>query len=238
MNPKTKGTVLFVLALSFMILGNTNFITGNIVGGGAGFNISWLTYIGIVFLIASLVSSTKKSIDVIIIPSGGSDEINIRRAKKAYSVGGDKAHYSISGLYNNEEGEVGTIEAYLRGRGVKGIISEDRQARDTLENAVYSIIPHEGIERVGVVSNPSQIERIKYILKKAKEDGTLKRDVNITYIPTSETLKEKIYGWLASIKEKYRLRRGVKEEAEKIRRGEKRKKSWLTNLFKKIFGGS
>jgi len=238
MDHKANSALLFILAIIFLVSGGTPILTGNVTGESNFPNLSILTYIGIIILVASFITSRRKSLDVIIIPTGGSDEVNIRRAKKAYQTGGKNGKYVISGLNTGEYGESETIYRYLKGSGVPGYqIGREEKSNDTLENAVYALMPLKGNLDIGIVSNKTHLNRFKYIINRAKEEDQIDNHLNVHYIKTKQTMMEALYGWLAGLKEKYRLREGIKPEIEKVKEEKVGLLNKITRFFRKIFSG-
>ena len=81
-------------------------------------------------------------------------------------------------------------------------------SRNTAENVAYSLdlINKYGIESLHVVSNPSHLWRFEFFFNKAKEEGLIDKDTNITYVPTRknilfEDVGDVVYGVAAYFKD-------------------------------------
>lgn len=233
------GFVFLGLAILIISLGNLS-ITGNVVKENFDSFVS-LNFIIIGFLLAGiLVFTTKKSLDAIIVPTSGEPEEDLERARRALEEETD--YYLISGHLNKGEpiGKQSSATIYrglreteeMRKYGVNPKVKASKihiegKSRDTLENALYSFSKLKGKKVVGIVSYPLHLKRFKEIIDKAKEENRISKDIKIVYLPTKETFNEKLYGILGLVKEKYRLRHGIKE-------AQKHKTGWFGNLIKKI----
>jgi len=214
---KKKRSALILLLLSVFLF-SLNFspnLTGAFVNGNQSiFNI--LTLLGFVFLMASfIIFTSRQTLDAIIIPTGGFKE-NAKRTKRAlaeYEKRGTK-YFVISGEKEKpklRESHRNQIYRELRKYGIKpSQMKIEGKSKNTLENALYSLKKLRGFKDIGIVSYPEHLERFEYIVKKAKEGGEIPKDVTIHQIKTKQTLQEWIYGTLANIKERYRLRKGIK----------------------------
>jgi len=225
---KIMAFVFLVLAFVTSFFGNFNF-TGRIISENY-FNFLPLNLIAIAFLLISILMFTnKKSLDAIIIPTGGHEK-NIERAKRGEEK--EAKYYLISGHINknNPIKESQTAEIYneLRKYGIKpSQMKIEGKSKDSLDNIMYSLEKLKGMKNIGIVSYPKHLKRFEYIIEKAKKEKIIPSDLEITYIPTNESSKEKIYGFLALLKEKYRLRKGINQ-------GRKKKSGFLGQIIKKI----
>jgi len=220
---------MFLLSIIFLSIGIKG-ITGNIIKEYFQGDFLSLHIIGLVFLLVSfLILSSRKTLDAIIV-STGDEKSDIERPKKASK---QKAkYYVISGEIDKtrpiKEQQTATIYRELRKQGIKpSQVKIEGKSGDTLENALYSLKKLKGMKNIGIVSYPQHLKRFKYIINKAQEENLIPNNLNITYIPTKETSKDKIYGFLGLLKEKYRLRHGI-EEAKKHKTG------WVGNSLKKV----
>lgn len=230
-----KKRMLGILLLGFSLIvlfwENNFVITGNVVGDS--FSFSFVNVVGFVLLFISLlILASKKTLDAIIIPTGGSKEEDLERAKKGKK---EKAKYYVlsgdGGSNPLPESSWKTIYDELRRCSIKpSQMKVEGKSTNTLENAIFSLKKLQGMKDIGIVSYPKHLERFKLIINKLREEKYLTKDMKITYIPTEETIKQKIYGHLALLKERYRLRNGIKE-SEKHRIGK------FENFLKKIIGG-
>lgn len=167
--------------------------------------------------------------DEIIVPTGD-ETSDIDRPKAASKVKAD--YFLISGYIDNnrpiKNQQTATIYRELRKKGITPEhMKIEGKSHDSLENALYSFEKLEGMKNIGISSYPMHLKRYKEIVKEMKKEGMISKDVHVTYIPTKESFNEKVYGILGLIKEKYRLRHGIKE-------AQKNKTGWFGNLIKKV----
>ncbi len=228
-----KKQIGFVTLLSSVILISIGIqgMTGNIIKDYFQSNFLSLHLLGFVFLLASiLIFVSKKSLDAIIIPTAGYKEENLERTKR---IKKEKTnYYLISGKKEEDkpfkETSRATIYKELRKYGIKpSKIKVEGKSGDTLENTLYSLRKLKSMKKIGIVSYPQHLKRFEYIINKAKEENLIHPKLKVTYIPTNETSKEKVYGFLGLLKEKYRLRQGI-EKAEEHKTG------WFGNSIKKV----
>ena len=205
-------------------------ITGNIINENFDESFVPLNLIAVCFLFASiLVFTSKKGLDAIIVPTG--DEVSdVERPRTAAKV--KSKYYLVSGYIDKRspisEQQTATIYRELRRNGITpGHMKIEGKSHDSLENALYSFEKLKGMEEIGIVSYPLHLKRYEKIIDVMKEEGKLSKDMKIIYIPTKESFKNKIYGILGLIREKYRLRNGIKE-------AQKHKMGWFGNLIKGI----
>lgn len=99
----------------------------------------------------------------------------------------------------------------LRQAGIKPLeIRIENKSEDTLENILYSLRKINGTE-IGVVSSPSHLDRVEYIVRRGKEDGSIDKNIHIYRIETKESFADKIYSVPASLLTRYKLRKGLKD---------------------------
>jgi uncharacterized SAM-binding protein YcdF (DUF218 family) len=217
-NIKRKAGV-FLLICSFILLtfGFNISLTGNFVSRYFSNNFILSHLIGLILLLlGAILFLQKTSLDAIIIPTGG-EEKNLQRTKRGVE---EKAkYYLISGYIDKnkpiKESQTAGIYNELRKYGIKpSEMKIESNAKDSLDNIVYSMKKLKGLKRIGIVSYPEHLKRFEYIINKAKKEGLVDEDVEIINIPTDQTSKEKVYGLLANIKEKYRLRNGIEKAKE------------------------
>ncbi len=177
---------------------------------------------GLIFLFISLILlMSRKSLDAIIIPIGADIKEDIERAQRAgeYSEKEGKTKYFVisgrRGTAPLPKSARYAIYKELRRHGIKpSEMKIEGKSKDTLENAIYSLKKLKGAKEIGIVSYPQHLKRIEYIINKAKEEGIIDKELKIEKIPTKQTVNELFYGIIANLKEKYRLRHGIKEAEE------------------------
>lgn len=204
--------------------------TGNFIREYFNNNFMLIHLLGLILLVFGIILFLeRKSLDAVIIPTGGYEK-NIKRTKRAKDE--EAKYYLISGYINKnrpiKESQTADIYRELRRYGIKPsqMIIESR-AKDSLDNVIYSLGKLKGLKSIGIVSYPEHLKRFEYIINKAKKEGIVNKDIEIVKIPTKENLKEKVYGVLGNIKERYKLRNGI----EKARHN---KTGWFGEVIKKI----
>jgi uncharacterized SAM-binding protein YcdF (DUF218 family) len=229
-----RGGSIFLLIFSFILLfwGISSNLTGNVVLEYFNNNQMLIHILGLIlFAFGIILFVERKSLDAVIIPTGDLYERNIKRAKRGSE---EKAkYYIISGYLDKskpvKESQTADIYKELIKYGINpSDVKIERRAKDSLENAIYSLNRLKGLKTVGIVSYPEHLKRFEYIINKAKNEGFVDKNIKIVKIPTEENLKEKFYGVLGNIKEKYRLRGGIKKAQEN-------KSGFVGNILKKIF---
>lgn len=215
------GIIVLIFSLVLLIWGVNFDLTGNFVKEyfKGGFELVHIFGL-MLFLVGMILFAQRTSLDAVIIPTGGNEK-NIQRAKKGAEEKGK--YYLISGYIEKDkpikESQTATIYTELRKYGVKpSEIKIENMAKDSLDNIIYSMNKLKGLKKIGIVSYPEHLKRFEYIINKAKKEGIIDKDIEIVEIPTEENMKEKMYGILANIKEKYRLRKGI-ENAKKNKTG-------------------
>ncbi len=238
MNKKLLGQILFLLSIIIISLSGFKTITGNSINVFGVFLETNFSFIIIIFFIISLflmVSKTK--LDAILVLGSVQTKKSQRRADKGAEAF-KEYHPSViiaSGgntprLNPKYKHEAEIIYRELRKKGIKPKnIHIESSSQNTLENILNSFKKING-KKVGIVSSPSQLKRINYIINKAKEEGYIEKDVEIENIETEEGLGDKIYESLGGIFDKYNLRKGI-DEALPDKRGFKR----IINYFVKKF---
>ncbi len=191
-----------------------NVITGNVLGDYFQTQYILGHILGLVFLVLGLgLFIERKGLDYLIIPTGD-DLDQMKRAKRAAQ---EKAnHYIISGL-ESQENVLAWEELRKANIDPMKVISENKST-DTLENVMNSIKKMENPESIGIVSYPEHLKRYEMIIEKAKEEGKIQKDVEMKYIPVRQSLRETVYGILANVKEKVRLRKGIDSALEHKRK--------------------
>jgi hypothetical protein len=208
--PKKIGVSLLIISLILLPLDFK--ISGNVISNYFSQSLSFMQITGFIFLFVSLIFlSYKESLDAIIIPTGGYHHSKLRTEKaikkyKGYKI---KPKIIISGDKSNplEKSERYMIYSMLRKENIKPSKMKIRKAKNSIENILYAL-KNEKNKKIGIVSYPLQLKRFGFIIKRAKEEGKIPKNIKITKIPTKEKFKDKIYGFLALVKEKYNLRKG------------------------------
>ena len=211
---KKLGVFLLVVSLILLLIGFNVKITGQTIGGGNFFSLFKILGISL-FFISLLMLASKRTLDAIIIPLGPSYKEDIERTKRAlkeYEKKGTK-YFVISGEKGKPKLKESQSNIYkeLRKYGIKpSQMKIEGKSKNTLENVIYSLKKLKGVKDIGIVSYPKHHERFEYIINKAKKEGIIPGNIRIHKIKTKQTPKEWIYGTLANIKERYRLRKGIK----------------------------
>ncbi len=237
------GFLLFLGSIGMILFGNFS-ITGGVIGQQT--HILPISWIGICLLFVSLIILTSKnSLEAIVIPTGEKGE-NSRRARvgRNYYSNPENQYFIISGGPGRnkiDESERADIYRGLRDAGYGGketgkeikpsqMVIEGRST-DTLHNVLYSLEKlRPGTGQIDFVSYPLHLKKIEMIMDKAREEGLVPGGLKVSYIPTKQSISETVYGLLALVREKYRLRKGIKE-AEKNNTGK------FGNLIKKLIEG-
>lgn len=215
-NLKNKlSVILLICALIFLMVEIKFSLTGNVTSEYFGGKLFLIRIIGFVLLFISiLMLTTNKSLDAVIIPTGDLYERNIRRAKKG--VEKSAKYYLITGYIDKnkpvKESQIAEIYNELRKYGIKpSQMKIESESKDSLDNILYSLNKLKGLKRIGIVSYPEHLKRFEYIINKGKKEGIINKEIEFVEIPTEQNIKEKTYGILGNIKEKYRLRNGVEK---------------------------
>lgn len=186
--------------------------TGNLIGGFGEF--SYLTFMGLIFIMGSFaLFISRKSLDLIVVPTAGYHQQNIQRVESAernLKSLKDNGYVVISGMYEKgspkkiRESPTYEIYKHLRSHGVvpRNMILEGR-SHDTEENLLYTlkkakqIMNKTGKEKpidIGFVSNPDHLKRFEDFYKEAMIKGLIDHgDFRFHKIPTSETSEERAY---------------------------------------------
>ena len=158
-------------------------------------------------------------LDAIVVPSGGSVEEDLQRARRAIRRNdeyerktGSRVPYIISGVGPDmnkvlEEGADLDFHGELYGYMVdntKEFIGMDIRSRDSVGN-VLNTFPKGTSGTYEIVSYPWHLLRFKLIEKVAKLKGRIPKDVKIDYVPTGQSRKQKIRGLASLAKEFVRV---------------------------------
>jgi hypothetical protein len=209
--PKKIGVSLLIISLILLPLDFK--ISGNVISNYFSQSLSFMQITGFIFLFVSLIFlSYKESLDAIIIPTG-SKEHGIERTEKAIDVYNKNKNKNlkliISGdkSYPLNKSQRYGIYKMLREENIRPYDMKIRKAKNSIENILYALAS-ENNKTIGIVSYPAHLWRFQYIFDKAKKQGKIPKNIKLIKIPTKEKFKDKIYGFLALVKEKYNLRKG------------------------------
>ena len=222
------GVIFLIISLVFLLVPTSLTITGNVIAENFDAQFNLMYFLSLIFFIFSfIVFVSKQSLDAIIVPTSSSHEEDIERADKSArekSKLKDHGYFIISGyIGRSEEGsglykgsQTQDIYEELRKQGIDPRkIKIEPQARNTIENVVYSLkrIKKRGGRDVGIVSYPGHLRRFEDIIKRAKEEEIVDKDFRIHRIPTryKEKTGEKVYEALSRVLQRYKLRHGVEE---------------------------
>lgn len=246
MRRKIPGVIFLIVSVTLLSIGMEG-ITGSTINNYFQGTFLFIHIFGLALLLASvLILTSRKTLDAIIIPTGGGNwdydekmySMDRDRAKKAIEhkkeLRGDK-YFVISGYKGKskediKEGQSYSIYKFLRRYGIKPsqMIIEGR-SHDTLENALYTLKKlkekkeKKGIEEpldIAFVSYPGHLKRFEDFENEAIKKGLIdKNDFNFHKIETKETPEDKNYekSIMRILKHKYKL---VTMEKYKSKNGE------------------
>ncbi|MBU0760836.1 MAG: glycosyltransferase [Nanoarchaeota archaeon] len=180
--------------------------------------------LGIAFLfIGMLILTSRKTLDAIIILGNPSEETVKKRTKRALEAkaekGGDSTVFLItggktSGLDKKAHSEAQLIYKELRKANVRPVdIRAETRSNDTIENLVNVLKKVDGTE-IGVVSYPGHLDRVNEIVERGKEAGLFDKRIHLYRLETKATTKDRLYGPIARLLTKYKLRRVLKNKGE------------------------
>lgn len=206
---------LFLFLIGSGIISSRFYVvtTGNLTGGFGEF--SYLTFVGLIFIMGSFaLFFSRKSLDLIVIPTAGYHQQNIRRVEGAEKNQGDliknNGYIVISGMYEKGSTEKirksPTYEIYkhLRSHGVapRNMILEGN-SYDTEENLLYTLKKARELANktgrskpldIGFVSYPSHLDRLEDFYNEAIKKGLIGQgEFRFHKIPTPETREERAY---------------------------------------------
>ena len=231
--------VLFAISITLFFLSSNFGITGGIIGVKQ-FNFSFVQILSLIFFMGFLlVFSSKKTLDVLIVPTGDGIQ-NPKRAKKAIEewdkdeigkimISGRVDKNSENKIKNLRNSERYSIYKTLREGKIKPYEISISGGKDSVENILYSFDKIKNVKSVGIISYPEHLKRFEYIFKKAKKEGIISKDTELMEIPTEQSLKEYFYGKVANLREYWVLRNGIKNRSKK--------ENILFKYVKKFFGG-
>ena len=233
--------LLFGLFLLFFSLDIS--FTGLAIGKNIGISNPPLLFFSLIFFIASAVLYlSHKSLEALVIPTGGTSEVNKKRvetAMKDYSGTRHKPYIIVSGVINRDERgsplrDTPQYSIYKELRAKYGLkpsdITVEGKSEDTLENFLYSInrLKKKGINQIKIATNPTQYWRFKLFAKQAKRERLIDDSFKIEPLYTSETPREFFYGVLAYFKDYFRVK-----SADSLEKAAKNKSGNLGNFLKK-----
>ncbi|PIO08683.1 hypothetical protein COU59_00445 [Candidatus Pacearchaeota archaeon CG10_big_fil_rev_8_21_14_0_10_34_12] len=179
---ETKLGIFSLIAGLFLILISSSFsITGNVVFENNMLDFSYLKILGWVFLLISMILLLgRKSLDAIVIPTGGGefepqeemyyqDEARAKKALRRKSWLDDEGYFVISGKVHDDEkvrgGQSVSIYNYLKRHGIKpGNIMIEGKSKKTMENVIYTLkkIKEREIRKHGKIRRPIRVAFVSY----------------------------------------------------------------------------
>lgn len=172
----------------------------------------------------------QESLDAVLVLGSSDEEQASRRTKRAAQEKDRTKVFIVTGgktpaLSRRYSSEAQMMYEQLVKEGVNPLqIREESYSQNTLQNILNSIPLLHG-KKIGIVSEPRQLDRVQIMIRKAKQQGLIDKDLEVYRIETPITLKEKIYEVPAGILERYRLSEGIP----------KRKTNEAESLMKRIF---
>jgi len=216
-----KGISFFILGLIFLAVSVPFTITGRVILENYKPYFSFSSILGLIFIVISFVFLVaKKSLDAIVIPTGGGEwdsqedmYSNDRdRAKKALENKDkleDQGYFVISGYKGGNRREISKGQSYsiykfLRGHGIKpSQIMVEGKSHDSLENVIYTLRKikkreqKQGDEKpwdVAFVSYSGHLNRFEDFKNRASKKGIVREDeFRLHKIRTVYSDKEKKY---------------------------------------------
>ncbi len=225
-------TLLFSVVLLSIGIGG---ITGNVTGSYFQGRFLFIHIAGFVLLLVSiLILTERKTLDAIIIPTGGGDwdydekmySADRDRTKEAMKHKGElrkERYFVISGYKGKSKGDIREGQSYsiykfLRRHGIKpSQMIVEGKSHNTLENALYTLKKlkdkkeKEGTKEtwdIAFVSYPGHLERFEDFENEAVKKGLISQDdFRFHKIKTEETPDEKNYenSILRKVKHNYKL---------------------------------
>ena len=202
------GWILIAISLILFSINFSPIITGNAISDNNP-TFSILNIIAIaLFIVSIFMLTSKKSLDVLIIPLGGKKQNN-QRVKRALEEDRKRGveYFLISGAKDTPEVK-GTqradIYGQLREYGIppKRIkISGGYDTNENVELAIKRLKKMENINTVGIVSYPSHLDRFENAIEKNKSE--LPKEVEFERVETGQSTKQSVYGGLSKIYHKY-----------------------------------
>jgi len=220
------GVIVFFISIILFGISFSQTITGNVFSENVS-EINWLRFITIgLFIISLFMMSMRKSLDMLIIPTGGKTQ-NDQRVKRALEEDKKRGidYYLISGVKDTKElknTQRADIYNQLREYGIppKRIkVSGGENTNENAEEAVKKIKGMENLHRIGIVSYPAHLDRFKQAIEKYKSD--LPKGIEFERVETEQTAKQGAYSFLNNIYQKYLPKnnpiiKGIKNFVRKI----------------------
>ncbi len=226
--------LLLIGGLGFLFFSVNVTFTGAIIGTSLQVSNMFLFILSLIALLGALLSyASDRALESLVIPTGGSPNIEEKRletAMKQYGREEPKPYILVTGrIDRNKYGRPSRSSQYrlyseLRKKyGLKpsDMIIEG-QSKDTLENFLYSIkkLQKKGINKIKIATNPTQFWRFRMFEKRAKKEGLIDKSFEMEPLYTEESGREFIYGILAYIKDSSRLAvAGSLEKADNYKEG-------------------
>lgn len=197
-----RGLYIFSIGLLILAFSNSLTITGNAILENYSQYLSVSSILGYIFIAISFVFFVaRKSLDAIVIPTGGGewdpsekmysqDRDRARKALENEDKLEDKGYFVISGYKGGtkkeiSEGQSYSIYKFLRRHKVKpSQMMVEGQSHDTLENVIYTLRKvkkreeKEGDEKpwdIAFVSYPGHLKRFEDFEKQAEKRGFIKK---------------------------------------------------------------
>jgi uncharacterized SAM-binding protein YcdF (DUF218 family) len=215
------GAMLFITSIFLLIISLKATITGNVIFNSFESS-SYNYFLVLAILFISLIFLTsKRNLDAILIAGKSTEKLNRQRARKVVRMYNNKelnenilivaSGGKTQGLNKKYTSEAHMMYEELRKGGIKPKnIGIENLSQDTIENIRYSFTKFlKNKKNIGVVANPLQIDRIKYIINKAKKENLINQGVKIYGLKTHEK-KERAYEFISKYLTMFALRNGVK----------------------------
>ena len=154
-----------------------------------------------------MTKSIDGKIKAIVIPTAGSVEEDLERARRAIQYSkenGLNVPYIISGIGPDTNVALGyqksdkteldfheELHEYIM-NNTNGFVGMDILSVNSIQN-VLNTFPEGTSGTYAIVSYPSHLKRFEKIMKKARERGKISKDVEIAFVPTSQSLKQILY---------------------------------------------
>ena len=154
-----------------------------------------------------MTKSIDGKIKAIVIPTTGRAEEDLERARMAIQYSKEKGlsvPYIISGIGTDTNVALGyqksdktkldfheELHEYIM-NNTSGFVGMDILSVNSIQN-VLNTFPEGTSGTYAMVSYPSHLKRFERIIKKAREKGKISKDVEIVFVPTSQSLRQILY---------------------------------------------
>ena len=205
---KVIAALLLIAGFAMILSAGRAGVTGDSISSGSG-AISFAEIEGLIIIFVSIaLFVSRKSLDVIILPTGREDILRARKGAESKEALGPEGYYIISGMQNAQKLKDSHRYKMFRELENYGIsprqMSVEGDSKDTEENLLNSLkrikeiyekkSRKEGPINVGIVSYPQHLRRLMDFYEARIKDGTFdKNDFRIYKIRTKESLKNKLY---------------------------------------------